>query len=284
MLLDLILMVFSWMGIMFSIAMPFITKGTPFDFLPWPIIGVIFFLCAIGIVRWRGSTTTGWLLLDFPSLDSKLGVITRGPRIVLEKLFPSVAEYMKNKHDWYYKENTDGAYSFGGHDTRLIDGEVGYCADTAKARFVNQMEQDFYDYEQMVDVAKKEMATMKNEKGIYLLTGSKEAIRLEDIDIEHNKFHKEVFELLIDNYFIKVHGKVFSLKAFKRFQDKQAAPYQIGSIIHYIKALAAMKAAGVKKGMGHMGLYIAVIVVVVIILAFLALVMTGTIKIPGLKL
>lgn len=284
MLLDLIIMVFSWMGIMFGVAMPFITKGTQFDFLPWPILGVIFFICAIGIVRWRGSTTTGWLLLDFPSLNSKLGVTTQGPRIFMQRLFPSVAEYMRNKQDWYYKENTDGAYSFGGHDTRLIDGEVGYCADTAKARFINQMENDFYDYEQMIDVAKKEMIMMKNDAGMYLLTGNNNPIPIEDIDIIKNKFHKEIFEIIVDNYFIKVHGKLFSLKAFKRFQDKQAAPYQIGSIIHYVKALAAMRAAGVKKGISHLGTYIIIIVVVVIIMAVLALVMTGTIDIPGLKL
>ncbi len=284
MLLDVIILVFSWMGVMFSVAMPFITQGTDYDFLPWPIIGVIFFLCAIGIIRWRGSTTTGWLLLDFPSLTDKLGVTTAGPRIYLQKLFPSVAEYMKNKKDWYYKDNTEGAYTFGGHDSRLVDSEVGYCADIAKARFVNQMEQDFYDYEQMIDIAKKEMAGMKNEQGIFLLTGTKNPIPLENIDIEKNRFHKEVFEMIVDEYFIKVHGKTFTLKAFKRFQDKQAAPYQIGSIIHYIKALAAMRAANVKKGMGHVGLYIAVIVVIVVILAVLALVMTGTIKIPGLQL
>jgi hypothetical protein len=284
MLLDMLLLVFSWMGIAFSVVMPFITKGTDFDFLPWPIIGVIFFMCGIAIVRWRGSTTTGWILLDFPSLNEKVGVTLQGPRIYLQKLFPSVAEYYKNRQDWYYKENTEGAYSFGGHDSRLIDSETGYCVDATKARFVNQMENDFYDYEQMIDVAKKEMASMKNKEGTYLLTSSDKPIRIEDIDIEKNKFHKEVFEVLVDNYFVKVRGKMFSLKAFKRFQDKQAAPYQIGSIIHYVKALTAMRAAGVKKSMGHLGTYIAIIVVVIIVLVVLALVMTGTIKIPGLKL
>jgi hypothetical protein len=284
MLLDMIVMVFSWMGIVFSVVMPIITKGTQFDFLPWPILGVIFFMCGIGIVRWRGSTTTGWMLLDFPSLNEKLGITLEGPRIYLQKLFPSVAEYWKNKKDWYYKENTDGAYGFGGHDSRLIDSEVGYCVDATKARLANLMEQDFYDYEQMIDVAKKEMASMKNEKGIYILTNSDKPLRIEDIDIDKNKFHKEVFEVLVDNYFIKVRGKLFSLKAFKRFQDKQAAPYQIGSIIHYVKALTAMRAAGVKKGMGHLGTYIAIIVVIIIVVVVLALVMTGTVKIPGLKL
>jgi hypothetical protein len=284
MLLDMVVMVFSWMGIAFSVVMPYITKGTQFDFLPWPILGVIFFMCAIGIIRWRGSTTTGWLLLDFPSLNEKLGITLEGPRIYLQKLFPSVAEYWKNRKDWYYKENTDGAYGFGGHDSRLIDSEVGYCVDATKARLTNLMEQDFYDYEQMIDVAKKEMSGMKNKEGTYLLTNTDKPLRIEDIDIDKNKFHKEVFEVLVDNYFVKVRGRLFSLKAFKRFQDKQAAPYQIGSIIHYVKALTAMRAAGVKKGMGHLGTYIAIIVVVIIVLIVLALIMTGTVKIPGLKL
>jgi len=284
MLLDMIILVFYWMGIVFSVVMPYITKGTMFDILPWPILGIVFFVCAIFIVRWRGSTTTGWYLLDFPSLNEKLGITLQGPRIFIQKLFPSVAEYYKNKDDWYYKENTEGAYSFGGHDSRLIDSETGYCVDATKARFVNQMENDFYDYEQMIDVAKKEMAGMKNKEGTYLLTNTEKPLRIEDIDIDKNKFHKEVFEVLVDNYFVKVRGKMFSLKAFKRFQDKQAAPYQIGSIIHYVKALTAMRAAGVKKGMGHLGMYIAIIVVVIIVLVVLALVVTGTVKIPGLKL
>jgi len=282
MLLDVILFAFTWVGVLFTVGMPYITKGTMFDFLPWPLLGLVFFLAAILIVRYRGHSTTGWLLLDFPSPNEKLGVTMNGPRIIIQKLFPSVAEYLKNKKDWYYRENSEGAYSFGGHDARLIDSEVGYCADTTKARMVNQMEQDFYDYEQMVDVVKKEMMAIKNEKGIYLLTGKANAIQETDIDIEKNTFHKEVFETMVDNYFIKVHGRMFTLKAFKRFQDKQAAPYQIGSIIHYVKALTAMRAAGVKKGMGNMKGLIIIIVIVVIILAFLALVMTGTIDLSAL--
>jgi hypothetical protein len=281
MLLDLIWIIFSYVGIMFSIVLPIVVEGTDFDFLPWPWIGVIFFICGIGIVRWRGSTTTAWLVMDFPSPNSKNGLTLEGPRIYLQKLFPSVAEYMKNKKDWYYHENTEGAYSFGGHDTRMIDSEVGYCFDTTKARFVNEVEKDFYDYAQMVEEVKKIMVSTKTKDDKFLLTGTDKPLRIENVDIEKDKFHKEVFETISDGYFIKVHGKVFSLKSFKRFQDKQAAPYQIGSIIHYVKALAAMKAAGVKKGMGHLGMYIAIIVVVIIVIAVLALLMTGTIKMPS---
>lgn len=282
MLLDIVVFVFAWMGILFSVAMPFITTGTDFDFLPWPILGVIFFMSAIGIIRWRGHSTTAWLALDFPSPNEKIGLTTEGPRIYLQKLFPSIAEFMKNKKDWYYKENTEGAYTFGGHDTRLIDGEVAYCVDTSKAHLVNKMEGDFYDYEQMSDVIKKEMSLLKNDKGIFLLTGLDDPIDLTKVDIENNKFHKEVFELLCDKYFIQTHGKTFSLKAFKRFQDKQAAPYQIGSIVHYVKALTAMRAAGVRKGMGGMGKIILIVLVVVIILALLALLLTGNLQLPGI--
>lgn len=284
MLLDLIIFVFTWMGIMMNVFPLFLPKE--FNFLPWGWIGIVFFVCAIGIVRWRGGTTTLWLAMDFPSAnsDSKLGVTCEGQKIYLQKLNKSVANFLKNKKDWYYRDEENTSHSIGGHDARLIDSETAYCLTTDNALLVNKMANDFYDYEDMRDTVKKEMQRLKNSAGKFLLSNADIPIPIEDIDVVDNKVHKELFEHLLEQYFIKVHGRTFTLKNYHRFQDKQAAPYQIGSVIHYVKALSAMKAAGVKKAMGGWGKWLIIIAVVVIIVLVLGLVATGTIKIPGFKL
>lgn len=284
MLLDLIIAVFLWVGIMMNTFSLFLPKE--WNFLPWNWVGVVFFCCAIGLVRWRGATTTLWLGMDFPTAnaDDKIGVTFEGSRMYLQRVQKSVANFLKNKKDWYYRDGANMSYSVGGHDARLLDSETAYCTNIDNVVLVNKLENDFYDYSQMKDVVKKEMQQLKNKQGNFLLTGTANPIPYEDIDVDSNKMHKELFEHLIDQYFVKVHGRAFSLKNYHRFQEKQAAPYQIGAVIHYVKALTAMKAAGVKKSMGGWGKWLIIIAVVIIIVLVMGLVMTGTIKIPGLKI
>lgn len=281
MLLDLIILVFTWMGIMFNL-IPMFIDDPIFKLLPFNLIGIIFFVCAIGIVRWRGSNTTAWLLMDFPSTNSeeKLAITCDGPKIYLQKLQKSIATFLKNKKDWYYRDGPDAPMTFGGHDTRLVDSETAYCINPEKALFVNKLEQDFYDYGQVKDVVKKEMQSMKNKQGTFLLTGENSALDIDEIDIEENTAHKDLFEHILDHYFINVHGRTFTLKNYHRFQDKQAAPYQIGSVVHYIKALSAMRAAGVKKAMGNWSKWIIIIAVIAIIVIVMMLLATGVIKLP----
>lgn len=281
MILDAITIVCIWMAILFNI-LDYVLKGTDFGFLPWGALGIIFLIVDVALIRWRGKTTTGWNLLEMPSLNQKLGIVTTGPSIRFIKLYPSIATYLKTKNDEYYRDIPDGAHSFGGHDARLIDSETAYCTNPMKARLVNELEQEFYDYQEMKDGIRQYMANLKDKDGSYLLSGEAAPLSITDIDIENNKGHKELFEALADEFFIKVHGRVYTLKNYARFQDKQAAPYQIGSIIHYVKALAAMRAAGVKKGMGGMGKYILIIIAVIIIIAVLGLVLTGNLEIPEL--
>jgi len=280
MLLDIIVFTFLWIGILMNTFSLFLPKEL--NFLPWNWIGVIFFCCAIGIVRWRGASTTLWLAMDFPTTnsDEKLGVTFDGARVYLQKLQKSVANFLKNKKDWYYRDGANMSYTIGGHDARLLDSETAYCTNIDNAILVNKLEGDFYDYAQMKDVIKQEMQGIKNKKGDYLLTGTSTPLQYEEIDIDNNKVHKELFEHMIDKYSVNVHGRAFSLKNYHRFQEKQAAPYQIGAVIHYVKALTAMKAANVKKMGEGWGKWLIIIAIIVIIVLIVGLVATGTIKIP----
>jgi hypothetical protein len=283
MILDLILLVFSWFGAMF-VALDFLFKDTEFGFLPWGFIGVVFFVCGFVIVRWRGATTTAWHVLDFPKMNQKLGIMTTGPSIRLKPLLPSLGNWMKTKNDEYYQDTADGAYNFGGHDTRLIDSEVSYTTDPEKARFVNVMEDEFYDYEDMKDAVKSHMVQLRTKDGRYVLSADEEGtepLLVTDLDIDRVKAHHDLFEALVDQYFIKCHGHVYTLKHYKRFQDRQAAPYQIASVIHYIKANAAMRAAKVKKDMGGVGKYLIIVIIIVVLLLAAFMVMTGQVSLPG---
>lgn len=286
MLLDVIIIVFTWMGVVLNI-FPMFTKGTPFDFLPFNWLGVVFFVCALGLIRWRGQSTTAWKILDFPVQGQKLGVLTRGAAIRFITLYTSIAGFLKTKDDKYYKDDPDGAYGVGGHDARLIDSDVSHVANTTRARMVHGLSKKYHDYEELKNDIRRKMIDLKTEDGknIYILTGTVKQLPLDQVDIESNKAHKELFEFIMETYFeMKVHGQVYTLKNYHRFQDKQAAPYQIGSVIHYIKAKTAMEAARVKKSMGDTWKYIAILGLVIVAIIAIVLVLTGTIKIPGLPL
>ena len=257
------------------------TEGI-FGDLPWGLIGGIFFICAIAVVRWRGHVSTGWKAIDFPTMGQKLGISLHGAGGMFETLFPSIAGFLKaGDTGRYYKDDPDGSYGgFAGHDLRLIDREVAYCTNPEKALLCGSLSKDgFYDWETVEDAVKKKMVTLKNNDGVYVLTGTQEPPNILDVDIHKNQAHKELFAYLCDDYFIKVHGRVYSLKNYHRFQEKQAAPIQVGIIIYYAKALAAMRAARVKNGMGSGAIYklIGIIAIIIMILVFVFLVATGQI-------
>ena len=248
MLMDILIMVFTLPGLAL-IMFGFLLKD--FDGiwgeLPWGIVGGVFFLCGYGIIRWRGAVSTAWRALDFPTVGQKLGISTHGAGVKFETLFPSIAGFLKaGKTGYYCKDHADGAYGgFGGHEVRLIDQEVAYCVNPEKALMAESLDADgFYDWEAVEDAIKKKMVTLQMDDGRYVLTGTKKDIpNVLNIDIVNNQAHKELFEYLANEYFIKVHGRTYSLKNFHRFQERQAAPLQVGIIIYYAKALAAMRAA-----------------------------------------
>lgn len=256
------------------------TEGI-FGDLPWGLIGGIFFICAIAIVRWRGHVSTGWKAIDFPTIGEKLGVSLHGAGSMFETLHPSIAGFLKAGNTGrYYKDDPDGSYGgFAGHDVRLIDREVAYCTNPEKAILVDNLSHDgFYDWETIEDAIKKKMVTL-SQNNVYVLTGTTAPPNVLDIDIHKNQAHKELFDYLIDDYFIKVHGRTYSLKHYHRFQEKQAAPIQVGIIIYYAKALAAMRAARVKTGMGSGAIFklLGVVALIVMILVAVYLVATGQI-------
>jgi hypothetical protein len=286
MILDIVMFVMIWMGVMFNFLQYILSAYPEWNFLPWNLVGMMFFVSGYILIRWRGATTTGWLLLDFPSPSSgeKIGITCQGPSIRLQKIYRSVATYLKTRKDEYYRDLPEGAYGFGGHDARLLDSEVAYVANPTKVRFINAVEQDYYDYEQVKDVAKKEMVNLKYKNSDkYILTNKTSPLQTEQIDLEHNQRHKDLFEMVLGEYFTKINGVAFSLKNYHRFQEKQAAPIQIGSVIHYVKALSAMRAAKVKSGMGNWGKWIIIAAIIAIIGLTLYLIFSGTIKIPGLN-
>lgn len=251
--------------------------------LPWALVGAIFFLCAIGLVRWRGAVSTAWKAVDFGTPGQKLGIDLHGAGCRFETLFPSIAGFLKAGNTGrYYKDDPDGSYGgFGGHEVRLIDREVAYCTNPEKALLTESLHKDgFYDWETVEDAVKKKMVTLKTDDRRYVLNGETDVPpNILDIDIKNNLAHKELFEYLCNDYFIKVHGRTFSLKHYHRFQERQAAPIQVGIIIYYAKALAAMRAAKVKAGMGGAWLkLIAVFAAIILLLAFVFLMATGQIS------
>lgn len=249
--------------------------------LPWGLLGGLMFICALALIRWRGKVSTAWKALDFPTVGQKLGISTHGAGVMFETLLPSIAGFLKAGNTGrYYKDDPDGSYGgFAGHEVRIIDREVAYCTNPEKALLIDNLNKDgFYDWSSVEEAVKKKMVTLK-ENGKYLLTGTKEPFNFLDIDIKHNQAHKELFEYLINEYFIKVHGRTYSLKHYHRFQEKQAAPIQVGIIIYYAKALAAMRASKVKRGMGgEVYKLIGVVVVIIALLAFGFMVATGQIS------
>jgi len=253
--------------------------------LPWGMVGAMMLILCIGLIRWRGKVSTAWYALDFPTPGQKVGVSLQGASMMFERLFPSIAGFLNagGNTGRYYKDDPDGSYGgFGGHDVRLIDREVAYCASPDKALLIESLSKDgFYDWESIEDAVKTKMVNLK-QNGAYLLTGNQEPPNILDIDIRHNQAHKELFEYLTNEYFIKVHGRTYSLKNYHRFQEKQAAPIQVGIIIYYAKALAAMRAAKIKTGIGSgiwklVGIAVLIIVIIVVLLLFA----TGTISMPA---
>jgi hypothetical protein len=251
--------------------------------LPWGLVGGIFFLCAIGLVRWRGAVSTAWKAVEFGTPGTKLGIDLHGAGCRFETLFPSIAGFLRaGKTGRYYKDDPDGSYGgFGGHEVRLIDREVAYCTNPEKALMAESLSKDgFYDWETVEDAVKKKMVSLKTDDGRYVLNGSTtDPPNILNVDIKGNPAHKELFEFLCNDYFIKVHGRTFSLKHYHRFQERQAAPIQVGIIIYYAKALAAMRAAKVKVGMGGAWLkLIAVFAAIFLILIFVFMMATGQIS------
>lgn len=284
MLMDMIIIIFTFPGLGL-ILMGYLLRdmeGILGD-LPWGFLGAIFFICGVALIRWRGQVSTAWKSLDFPTVGTKLGVSLHGASCKFETLFPSIAGFLKaGNTGYYYKDDADGSYGgFGGHEVRLIDREVAYCTNPEKALLVESLDKDgFYDWEAVEDAVKKKMVTLKMPDGRYVLTGSAdEAPNILNVDIKHNQAHKELFDYLCNDYFIKVHGRAYSLKSYHRFQERQAAPIQVGIIIYYAKALAAMRAAKVKSGMGGGVIKLIVVIAAIIgLLAFVFLMLTGQIS------
>lgn len=248
MLLDIIMLVFIWVGVMLNL-FGSIFKGTFLDGLPWSWIAIFMIIMPIILIRYRGYASKWWCMLDFPNAREKRGIVADGNLLYPEPLYNSIESYLKTKDDKYYKDTGEGYFS-GGHDTRLIEKYTAHTATPERAIFTKKLgDEGFFNYDEVKDAVIKDMIFLKDGDK-YLLTGTDIPPNPMDIDIKNNMAHNQLFEELADKYYIKTAGQTYSLKQYKQFQERKASPDQVGSIIHYVKAMAAMRAAKVKKGMG----------------------------------
>jgi len=280
MLLDMIIMMFTFFGFMFILPIPMLLEGMePWDQFPWGIIGVIFFVCEIGIIRWRGAVSTYWKVVDFPSPGVKIGLTNMAGRIIAEYILPSPIKTMiRTKDSRFYRDNPDGGVNIGGHDGRQIDYEVAYCIAQDQAHLVEDLDaKGFYTLEDVKEWIINKMCALKNKAGHFILAHQDDSALIpQEIDIQNNKIHRMIFDKIADKFFIKAHGRVYTLKHYHRFQEKQAPPVVIGTIVHYIKALAYMRAVRIKKNVGGGGKALGWLILALIIIAVIVLFLFGT--------
>ena len=280
----MMILVCVWIGVACQIIPVVIPE---FNFLPWNWLGICIACIPYILIIYRGKVAGQvWKILDFPAPGQHLGLMDEGNSIYVENVVKSIAGYLKTKKDRYFKDDPDGSVNFGGHSVKHINVEVSHCYNPREPILINKWERDgFYSWGEMIDLIKEQMVNLKtkNNEGedtkLYVLSNSERPLYLKDVDIENNKGHKKIFEYLADKNFVRVNGRVFSTKNMHRFQEKQAAPIQIGNIIHYVKAFTAMRAARVRKetGMGNILKFIAVIIGIVAVIIFAALILTGQI-------
>lgn len=289
MLLDVIMFGFIWAAVLMTLFFDFI-KNTDlgskmFSVLPFNWLPIVFLIGALMIIRYRGHVTTWWNMIDFPNPKEKRGIVGEGSNIYSMKLYPSIEGYLKTKDDAYFKDTKDGYFS-GGHDTRLIDPMVAHTVNPERAIMSEALDKDgFVNYDEVKGRLIAQMCFLKekNNGNNYLLTGSEKPESPANIDIVNNPGHKAVFEALANEHLIKVNGRCYTLKQYHKFQEKTASPSQIGSIVHYIKAVTAMRAAKVRKGMGlNFKVLFIIILIVMIGLGVGAFFLSGgSLPIPG---
>lgn len=244
--------------------------------IPWEFAPIPLFVAPIIIIMYRGFTTSWWCMIDFPSANEKRGILQDGNNLRAVKLYRSIETYLKTKEDEYYKDTKDGAYTSGGHDTRLIVGEVAHTPNPEKALLCEKFERDgYYTYDEVKAAIIKQMAFLKDKDGTYYLTGSRNLPNPLEIDIVKNKAHKALFDALAEAYFITTSGRAYSLKSYHRFQEKTASPYQIGSIVHYVKSSAAIRAAKIRKKMPGALKYVVIIVIIIILILLGMMILLG---------
>lgn len=283
MILDVIVVVCVWMGIMFAI-IPMVIHNHIFEILPFHFIGIIWLVIGIGLIVYRGKSTGYWIMLDFPVkgsvIDLHVDKITMAP----VRLFKSRIEGLLKTKDGakYYRDHAKAALFSGGHEMRISKDGVNHVLDVNDVVLTQKLHSmGITNIDEMDMEIKKQMITMKeldedkNETDIYLLTGTSQPS--ECIDIEKNAMHKQIYDTLAQQASITLaDGGTVTFYQYNNFQKSLGSSTDMASVIDYVRSDEAAKATKIKKAMGvSSSVIIAVIIVVVIIVGVAAFLFMG---------
>jgi len=283
MILDIIVLICSWMGIVFSI-LPLIIHNRMFEILPFHLIGMIWLLIGIGLLVYRGKATGYWMLLDFPVkgsvIDFHIDKITMAP----VRLFKSTIEGLvkTKKGDKYYRDHAKAALFSGGHETRLSKDGVNHLLDINDVILTQKLNSmGITSIKGMDDEIKKQMIYLKetdaegNDTNIYLLSGTEKPV--DSLDVVNNPAHKQLYDSLSQQAAISLaDGSTVTFYQYNDFQKALGSSTDMASVIDYVRSDEAAKATKIKKAMGISGTTIAIIVIaVVIVVAVVAFMFMG---------
>jgi len=283
MILDMIVAICVWMGIMFTM-LPMIIHNRIFEILPFHVIGVIWLVIGIGLVVYRGKATGYWMLLDFPVKGSVVDFHVDKITFTPIRLWKSKIEGLLRSKDGskYYRDHARSALFTGGHEARLSKDGVNHLIDINDVILTQKLQaMGITDMQEMEAEIKKQMIMLKdidkdgNDTDIYLLTGTTKPPT--SLDIENNPMHKQVYDTLCQQASINLSdGGTVTFYQYNNFQKALGSSTDMASVIDYVRSDEAAKATKIKKAMGISGTTIAIIVIaVVIVVAVLAFVFMG---------
>lgn len=282
MILDMVLAICVWMGIMFAV-LPMVIQNRIFEVLPFHLLGVIWLVIGIILVIYRGKASGYWMLLDFPVKDSVIDFHVDQITLKPVRLYKSRIEgLLKTKAGTkYYRDHARSALFTGGHEARLSKDGVNHLLNVDDVILTQKLvSMGITDINEMDAEIKKQMLMLKdvdangNDLDTYLLTGT--TTPSETLDIEDNATHKQVYDALCQQASISLaDGGTISFYQYNHFQKALGSSTDMASVIDYVRSDEAAKATKIKKAMGMNGMVIAVIIIAVVlvvgVLAFMFL-------------
>lgn len=283
MILDMVVAICAWMGIMFAL-IPMIIHNRIFEIVPFHLLGIIWLGIGLGLVVYRGKASGYWMFLDFPVkgsvIDLHVDKITASP----VRLFKSRIEGLLRTRDGakYYRDHAKAALFSGGHEIRLSKDGVNHLLDINDVILTQKLNaMGITDMKEMEQEIKKQMLQLRetdeqgNDTDKYLLTGTVEPAPY--LDIEENAMHKQVYDALCQQASITLSdGGTVTFYQYNNFQNALGSSTDMASVIDYVRSDEAAKATKIKKAMGmSSGIIIAIVVVVIVVVAVLAFMFMG---------
>lgn len=278
------------MSVLFNV-LGLILKGTVIDFLPWGFISIIWLVVGIGIIRYRGAASKYWMMLDFPERGTVIDLHVDKINMYPLRLWKSQIEGLLHTRDKerYYRDRKGRSTLFsGGHEIRITKDGVNHTLDLRDVYLTQKLDEmgitsieeaDNRVFDIMLNF--KEIGEDGKENENYVLTGTTEPALA--IDVEHNMFHKRLFDELSKRYsVIFADGETYDLSKYNEFQRDLARSDDMASAIHYVKSSEAAKATHIKKKMGVKSSTILIIVIVVIAIAVVGILLLSGGDISGM--